>query len=74
MFPLNLKYIIIVSDVLYDYEIWPIRLEVEYKLYLFEIRILRRIFEAKKWIRMGDGEGFIFRNIIVSTVHLMSSE
>jgi len=56
--------------VLYGFETWSLTLKEEYRLRVFENRILRRIF-GPKWDENGDGEGSTMRNFIVCTVHLI---
>ena len=48
-----------------------LKLREERRLRVFENRILRRIFGPKS---DKSAEGFIMRNIIVSTVHLIQSK
>jgi hypothetical protein len=53
--------------VLYGCETWSLTLMEEYRLRVFENRILRRIFGMIMW----SGEGSTMRNTIVCSVHVI---
>ena len=50
---------IILPVVLYDCETWSLTLREEHRLMVFENKVLRKIFGAKKDEITGDGESYI---------------
>ena len=61
---------IILPVVLYGCETCSLTLREEYKVNVFENRILTGIFGPKRDVN-GNGEGFTMRNFIVYTIHLI---
>jgi hypothetical protein len=66
---------IILPVALYGCEARSLALREERNLMVIENRMLRRIFGSEylgpKGLRMGSGEGFTIRNLVVCTVHLI---
>jgi len=58
------------SVVLYGCEAWYLTLREKCRIRAFENRIIRRIMDARE-LRIGSGEGFLMKNFIVCTVHLI---
>jgi hypothetical protein len=62
---------IILPVVLYGFETWSLTLREEYKLRVFENRVLRRIFGLKRDEVMGSEENCITRSCMIFTRHLV---
>jgi hypothetical protein len=56
---------IILCAVLYGCEIWSLTLREEHRLRVFENRVLRRIFGARRDEVTGNGENYIMRSFMI---------
>jgi hypothetical protein len=66
----NIK-IIILPVVLYGYETWSLKLRDLHRLRVFENRVLRGIFGAKRDEYQGNGRNYIMRNPMICTAHTL---
>jgi hypothetical protein len=55
--------------VLYGFVTWSLTLKEEHKLWLFENRVLRRIFGPKRDEVTGSGENYIMRRLMICTAY-----
>ena len=60
---------IILSVVLYGCETWSLTLREERRMRVFENRVLRRIFGAKRDEVTGSEENYIMRSLMISNPH-----
>jgi len=60
---------IILTVVLYGCETWLLKLSEEYRLRVFENRVLRRIFGPKGDEVTGCADNYIMRSLIICTPH-----
>jgi len=58
---------IILPVVLYGCETWSLTLREEPKLRVFENRVLRRVFGAKRDEVTGNGEKYIMKSLVICT-------
>jgi len=58
---------IILPDVLYGCETWPLILREERMLRVFENRLLRRVFRPKRDDVTGNGENYIMKSLVMCT-------
>jgi hypothetical protein len=73
LLPRNLKIkiyrTIILPVVLYGCESWSLILREECRLRVFENKVLRRIFEPKRYEEQGSGEDYITRSFMLCSPH-----
>jgi hypothetical protein len=60
---------IILPVVLYGCKAWSLTLRKEYRLRVFENRVLSRIFGPKRMMWLEGGKNWIMRGSIICTVH-----
>jgi hypothetical protein len=66
---INIYRTVILPVVLYGCETWSLKLRDEHRLRVFEIRVLRRIFGAKRDVVTGNGVNFIMRSLMMCNPH-----
>ena len=62
---------IILPFVLYGCKTWSLTKREEFRLSVFENRVLRRIFGPKRGEVTGGGENYIMRSLMICTAHTM---
>jgi hypothetical protein len=60
---------IILSDILYGCVIWSLALREEYRLRVYENRVLRRVFGPKRDEVTTERESYIMRTLMICTPH-----